>query len=714
MLDRKGQRFAEVFEENERRAWIALDDIPEQVRRAFIAAEDGRFYEHRGIDERGLIRAFIGNLAGSRRPQGGSTITQQVVKNLLVGEELTYDRKIREMIVASRLEGTLSKDRILELYLNMVYLGRGAWGIDMAARSYFGKSAKELTLEEGALLAGLTKGPNYYSPDRHPARARERLAYVFGRMQEDGAIGPDRIGRRLPDLPALVAYEKPRRDFGFHFVDQVVREAKQAAGISAITSDYYTVRSTIDQKLQRVVEQTLQEGLSRYERSAGRVSFRSAEANLAKAIRRIEARRVSSQELPAWQQALAGAWLALYDVHWTPAVVLEKPTGKKGASWKVGLADGRILPLSVDNAGAQRKLAVHDVVFVKVTSNKGGAASAELRVRPLVQGAVVVLENATGRILAMSGGFSYPLSQLNRATQAMRQPGSAIKPLSYLAALGKGLQPNTLIKDDPITLSTGRDRWSPENYDGGGGGTLTLQKALENSRNLATVRLLDGGIEKKPEASVERLCALAEEAGIYRECQRYYSAGIGRAAGATDRSGGVLCGDRERGDASRAARHRQHRAGRPHDLPPPAQAGRDRLGRPRLVLSAQVHAAGGAGARHRTIDGGDRAVRGRQDRHLRRGERRLVRGLQQRRDGGGVGRLRQCRRQAAHARRRRDRRTHRGSDLRAGHAGGMGACRRKGGAGAAVIGGEASALVHHRRQRRRETTGNRGSRVPAG
>jgi membrane carboxypeptidase/penicillin-binding protein len=194
----------------------------------------------------------------------------------------------------------------------------------------------------------------------------------------------------------------------------------------------------------------------------------------------------------------------------------------------VGLADGRILPLSVDNAGAQRKLALHDVVFVQVTKSKSGnSARAELRVRPLVQGAVVVLENATGRILAMSGGFSYPLSQLNRATQAMRQPGSAIKPLSYLAALGKGLQPNTLIRDEPITLSTGSERWSPENYDGGGGGTLTLRKALENSRNLATVRLLEGGIEKKPQASIERLCALAEEARIYRECQRYYSLVLG-------------------------------------------------------------------------------------------------------------------------------------------------------------------------------------------
>ncbi len=175
VLDGKGKRFAELFEENQRRTWVALADIPEQVKQAFIAAEDRRFREHRGVDERGLIRAFIGNLAGSRRPQGGSTITQQVVKNLLVGEDLTYERKIREMIVASRLEGALSKDEILELYLNFVYLGRGAWGIEMAARSYFGKPAKELTLEEGALLAGLTKGPNLLQ-SRPASRARARAA----------------------------------------------------------------------------------------------------------------------------------------------------------------------------------------------------------------------------------------------------------------------------------------------------------------------------------------------------------------------------------------------------------------------------------------------------------------------------------------------------------------------------------------------------------
>jgi penicillin-binding protein 1A len=534
VLDRKGERFAEVFEENQRRVWVVLADIPEHVQKAFVAAEDKRFYEHKGIDERGLIRAFIGNLAQSGRPQGGSTITQQIVKNLLVGDDLTYERKIREMVVASRLEHTLSKAEILELYLNSVYLGRGSWGIELAARSYFGKPAKELTLEEGALLAGLTKGPNYLSPDRHPGRAQECLAYVLSRLREDGVIPAGTAATwGLPALPAMVAYERPRRDIGFHFVDQVAREAKSVAGIDAITANSYTVRSTISLPLQRAVEETLQEGLWRYERNAGRAQFQAPEARLAQAVARIEAERKPGDKKPAWQQALANARLPLYDVHWATAVVVEKPSGKKGEpkgpTWRVGLADGRIVPLVLDNALTQRKLALYDVVFVRVTAEggkgKSSGARAELRVRPTVQGTVVVLENKTGRILAMAGGFSYPLSQLNRATQAVRQPGSAIKPLSYLAALGKGLQPNTLVEDEEITLPPiggGKDYWTPKNYDGSSGDTLTLRRALENSRNLATVHLLDGGIESKPEASLNRLCDLALEAQIYRECVHHY------------------------------------------------------------------------------------------------------------------------------------------------------------------------------------------------
>jgi 1A family penicillin-binding protein len=531
VLDGRGQRFAEVFEENQRRVRVALADIPEHVQNAFVAAEDKRFYQHKGIDERGLIRAFIGNLANSGRLQGGSTITQQIVKNLLVGDDLTYERKIREMIVASRVEQTLTKGEILELYLNSTFLGRGSWGIELAAKSYFGKTARELTLAEGALLAGITKGPNYYSPDRHPGRAQERLAYVLSRMAEDGKIGAEETNNKgLPALPTLVAVDRQRRDIGYHFVDQVAREAKALAGIDAITAHSYTVRSTINPALQRVVEATLQEGLSRYERSTGRVIFRGAEFNLRDAIRKLEENTKTADKRPVWQRALQNARLPLYDVHWTAAIVLEKPTGKRGEAWRVGLADGRMLPLTVNNGVAQRKLALHDVVLVHVTESRGrNPARAELRVRPVVQGAVVVLENKTGRVLAMAGGFSYPLSQLNRVSQAHRQPGSSIKPLSYLAALSNRLQPNTLVSDGPITLAPigggharDRDYWSPKNYDGGYGGILTLRQAIENSRNLATVHLLDGGIESDPEASLDRLCRLALEAGIYRECMRYY------------------------------------------------------------------------------------------------------------------------------------------------------------------------------------------------
>ena len=521
-----------MFEHDQRRVWVPLADIPAQVQKAFVAAEDKRFYEHKGIDERGLIRAFIGNLAQSGRPQGGSTITQQVVKNLLVGEDLTYERKMREMIVASRIEHALSKDEILELYLNSTYLGRGSWGIEMAARSYFGKPASALTLGEGALLAGLTKGPNYFNPDRHPARAQERLVYVLGRMQEDGAIGADEMRRVAAAAPPLIAYDRPRRDTGFHFVDQLAREAKTVAGVDALTADSYTVRSTLNPQLQRATETALQEGLARFEMDNGRVQFQAAEANLADAVRRIDAEQKSPAPKPSWLEALQNVRLPLYDVHWPGAVVIEKSSTRGGGETiKVGLADGRVLPLTV-RASIQRSLKLYDVVLVRIVEAKGKtAARAEMRVRPVVQGSAVVLENKTGRILAMAGGFSYPLSQLNRATQSQRQPGSALKPLTYLAALQKGLQPNTLVRDEPITLppigsssilAREGDSWTPKNYDGGSGGIVTLRRALENSKNLATVNLLDGGIDSTPSSSLDRICALALEAQVYKDCVRYY------------------------------------------------------------------------------------------------------------------------------------------------------------------------------------------------
>jgi penicillin-binding protein 1A len=543
MLDDKGGRLAELGEPGRRRVWVPLSDIPDYVQKAFVAAEDKRFYQHHGVDERGMIRAFVGNLAKSGRPEGGSTITQQVVKNLVTGDDATYERKIREIILASRVEHTLSKSEILALYLNFIYLGRGSWGIELASQSYFGKSANQLTLPEAAMLAGLTKGPNYFSPDRHPERARERQTYVLNRMQEDGVITASEAQAALAQSPQFVAYDPSRRDTGFYFADDVVHEAKATAGIDALAAEAYTVHATVQPALQRATESALQDGLARYEATTGRARFQGAEASLSDAIQRIESERGSTgsvakntsssspqqpPEAPAWQIALERARPPLYDVHWTTAVVVAAP-GAKNSGFRVGLRDGRILPLSLSVDGARRALKLNDLVFVNVIESKS-SPKAELRVRPSVQGAALVLENKTGRILAMAGGFSYPLSQLNRVTQSRRQPGSTFKPVSYLAALKAGLQPNTLVQDEPITLppignpanAREADYWSPKNYEGGGSGVLTLRRALENSRNLVTAHLLDGAISSSPEDSLDRVCQIAQEAQLYKDCDRYY------------------------------------------------------------------------------------------------------------------------------------------------------------------------------------------------
>jgi penicillin-binding protein 1A len=533
VLDGGGHGFADIFEPRNRRIWVPLAEIPEQLRQAAIAAEDRRFFDHHGVDERGIIRAFLGNLGASGRPQGGSSITQQVVKNLLVGEDVSYERKIREMIVASRLEAALSKDEILELYLNSAYLGRGSWGVEMAARSYFAKSARALTLSEAAMLAGLLKGPSYFDPERHPDRAKERLAYVLGRMAEDGVIDAQQKEHALAEPPKAAAFARPRRDSGFQFVDFLAREAR-SDGVGSLTAESYTVHSTIHALLQRDTEAALQEGLAQYEMSAGRVAWRGPEANIADAVRKLAVGGGASA--PAWQAALKAVHLPLYDVHWTPAVILQK-----APSIRIGLADGRTGPLAGLSGEIARNLNLYDVVYVQVggpkaASGKGGDSSktsvqARLRVRPSVQGSALVLENRTGRILAMAGSFSYPLSQLNRTWQTERQPGSTIKPVTYLTALQKGLQPNTLVRDEPLTLPPvgGANRltpqeyfWTPRNADHGSLGTLTLRRGLEYSRNLVTAHLLDGAIERDPAKSLDDVCTTAIAMKIYPRCLRYY------------------------------------------------------------------------------------------------------------------------------------------------------------------------------------------------
>ncbi len=745
VLDGKGANFANVFEQRNRRVWIPLARVPDLVQKAFIAAEDRRFYQHHGVDERGIIRAFIGNLADSGRPQGGSTITQQVVKNLLVGEDVTYERKIREMIVASRLEATLSKEEILELYLNSAYLGRGSWGVEMAARSYFGKSAKDLSLAEGAMLASLLKGPSYFNPDRHPDRAKERLAYVLGRMQEDGTISTEQKDKALAAPPKLVVFERPRRDSGLHFIDFVGREAR-ADGIPTLTAEPYTVHSTINAALQREAEAALQEGLARFEMSNGRTQYRGPEANIADAVQKLGVAKpgATAGALPAWQQALQETRLPLADVHWDPAVVLDRG-GKRGDGViRVGLRDGRVLPLNQVGAQIRRALNVYDVVYVHVIEaraavkpkNAQGAPAApavggqvQLRVRPTVQGSALVLENKTGRILAMAGSFSYMASPLNRTSQTRRQPGSAMKPLTYLTALQAGLQPNTLVSDDTITLAPigasghGRDIiarnyssnmreqdfWTPRNADGSSGGALTLRRGLENSVNMVTAHLLDGGISVDPEKSLDEVCATAMAAKIYTECVRYYPFVLGAQPVRMIDLAGFYAAVANEGALPQPHAIEFDRDGRPHGVSVSEYAAAvHRRRRPCRLLSAQDHVAGCRGARHRACDRRPVAVRRRQDRHDRGRGRRMVRRLYQRRDHRRVGRLRQWRRQAPFAGRQRDRSACRTADLRADPSGHLGPRHRaESAAQRAIPGGQAAPdrsadrlLLGHSRERR--------------
>jgi len=241
-------------------------------------------------------------------------------------------------------------------------------------------------------------------------------------------------------------------------------------------------------------------------------------------------KKVCAKPKPAWQQALEAAHLPLYDVHWSTAIVLSTGSERNGGGVRVGLADGRTMPLSSAGLAGRRGLNLYDVVFVKVSDPKSRQARVDLRVRPTVQGAAVILDNRTGGILAMAGGFSYPLSQLNRVTQAVRQPGSSLKPFTYLAALRRGLQPNTLVRDQVVTLppignpahAREKDYWTPKNADGGGGGITTLRRGLENSKNLVTANLLDGGIDSDPSQSLARVCELTIDAEIYRECIAFY------------------------------------------------------------------------------------------------------------------------------------------------------------------------------------------------
>lgn len=511
ILDRSGARFTEVYADNNRRKWVPISDMPVYLQKAFVAAEDKRFYQHMGLDMRGIIRAFASSMSSKARPQGGSTITQQVVKNLLVGDDLTFERKMREMVVAARLEKIMTKNEILELYLNYVFLGRASWGVQMAAQSYFGKNVDQLSVSESSVLAALTRGPNFYHPTLHADRLEERRAYVLSRMKEDGTLQEASLQQALADKPKFIEFESPRTRSAFYFLDELQRDARKVAKINSFTTASYVVRSTINRDLQKSAERALQDGLAEYEARAGRTDDFEIEGSLAVEIEKYKT---------TWQEALPEYHGKLWDIQWPLAVVIKK--AHSGAV-KLGLPDGREATLTGAGSKVIRSLKLYDLLRVQI--NEGSRAlTASVRLPPNVQGAIVVLETKTGRVLAMSGGFSYAASQLNRATRTERQPGSTLKPFIYLSALELGFQPNTYIPDSPISLAPinrGGKWYSPHNFDGGNRGLVTIRRAVELSLNLPTVRLMSE-MGRTPSEGLDFIQGVTQELGLYRQPLRYY------------------------------------------------------------------------------------------------------------------------------------------------------------------------------------------------
>ncbi len=481
----------------ERRLYIPIQAVPKRVMDAFIAAEDKNFWEHGGIDLTGIARAVITNLEnwGKRRPQGASTITQQVAKNFLVGSETSIHRKIKEALLAMRIERAYTKQKILELYLNEIYLGLGAYGVAAASLIYFDKSVHELSIEEVAYLAALPKAPTNLHPYRQRERALERRNWVIDRMAENGyiTVAEGEKAKRTQ----LNVNPRPTGAHIFaaeYFAEEVRREVYERYGEKKLYEGGLSVRATLNPKLQVIAKKVLTDGLVRYDEARGwRGAMQKLETTGDWGARLGEVRALSDI---AWRLAVVldvtdqGARVGLQPPRdRSGALVAEREIGViplEGVKW-VKQADGRDRGKPV--ARVNQVLNPGDVIYVETFENRPGQW--RLKQVPEVEGGIIVMDPWTGRVQALVGGFSYDESQFNRATQAFRQPGSSFKPFVYAAALDNGYTPSSVVLDAPIEIDQGPGLgvWKPENYAKQFYGPQTLRFGIEQSRNVMTVRL---------------------------------------------------------------------------------------------------------------------------------------------------------------------------------------------------------------------------------
>jgi penicillin-binding protein 1A len=490
----------------EKRIFVPFNSIPKTVINAFLSAEDKNFFSHPGVDAKGVLRAIINNIKNilqSKRLEGASTITQQVAKNFLLTNEVSLNRKIKEAILAFRIERALSKERILELYLNQIYLGSGAYGVAAASLEYFDKSIKELNFAEAALLAALPKAPSKYNPYRDIKLAKFRRDLVLKNLLDNNFIDSVEYKKFKDKEISLKKVKKVFLEDAQYYIEDVRKNIIEKLTYEKVYKQGFYINTPINLELQKIATESLRDGLIKYDKRRG------------------------------WRGVLTNKF---YKSNWSKD--LEKFKLEKSINWKIAIVK------KVDKFSAEIEtednlkgiieykdiswtkkefnelLKLGDVIYVKnIIDNKFN-----LKQLPKINGGIVVMDPYTGRVLALSGGFSFKNSEFNRATQALRQPGSAFKPFVYALALENNYTPSSLILDAPLVLEQGSDlkMWKPENYGKKFYGLSTLRKGLEKSRNLMTVRIAQN-------LGVDKIVNLSKELGIYEKPDQLLSISLGSA-----------------------------------------------------------------------------------------------------------------------------------------------------------------------------------------
>ena len=492
---------------SEKRIFIPYNSIPKIVINSFLSAEDKNFFTHPGIDAKGVLRAIfknISNILNSKRLEGASTITQQVAKNFLLTNEVSLQRKLKEAILAFRIERSLSKERILELYLNQIYLGQGSYGIAAASLEYFDKSVDELNYEEAALLAALPKAPSRYNPYKNKKIAKFRRDLVLKNLLENKYINE----KKFNDLKSKNIILKKRKKIFLedsrYYVEEVRKDIIEQLGYNKVYKEGLNIKTPLNLRLQEIASSALRNGIEDYDKRKG---WRGPIQNI----------DLSNQN---WKKSIKNNLEK--KIGWEIAKVLKIDYSGIEIETENNKV-GKINQNSIDWIKPKengKKFRIGDLIYVKQTND----SFYDVKQIPSVNGAIVVMDPYTGRVLALSGGFSFKKSEFNRATQALRQPGSAFKPFIYALALENGYSPSTLILDAPLVLKQGTDlkMWKPENYGKKFYGRLTLREGLEKSRNLMTVRI-------SQDLGLNKIINLSKKLGIYENPNEILSISLGSA-----------------------------------------------------------------------------------------------------------------------------------------------------------------------------------------